>query len=97
MALRKLSEVFNGSELGLDPARPLIDRYANRNFKLTRDDAHQVQIIHTNAGFLGDVNQIGHIDFCVNGGRLQPNCNGNRLHFNRGEKKDKKGIEDLEK
>ncbi|XP_018575229.1 phospholipase A1, partial [Anoplophora glabripennis] len=66
--------------VGLDPARPLIDRYANKNFKLTKDDAYQVQIVHTNAGFLGEVNQVGHIDFCVNGGRLQPNCKGNRLH-----------------
>ncbi|KAJ8970109.1 hypothetical protein NQ314_001399, partial [Rhamnusium bicolor] len=63
----------------LDPARPLIDRFANKNFKLTKDDAHQVQIIHTNAGFLGEVNQVGHVDFCVNGGRFQPNCYGNRI------------------
>ncbi|XP_074028519.1 phospholipase A1 [Leptinotarsa decemlineata] len=65
--------------VGLDPARPLIDRYSNKNFKLTKDDAHQVQIIHTNAGFLGEVNQVGHVDFCVNGGRFQPNCYGTKL------------------
>lgn len=65
--------------LGLDPARPLIDRFASKYFRLTKDDAHQVQIIHTNAGFLGEVNQVGHVDFCVNGGIMQPGCKGNRL------------------
>ncbi|XP_045475070.1 lipase member H-A [Harmonia axyridis] len=65
--------------VGLDPARPLIDRYADNVWMLTRDDAHQVLVIHTNAGFLGEVNQIGHVDFCVNGGRMQPGCKGHRL------------------
>ncbi|XP_049823576.1 phospholipase A1 [Aethina tumida] len=69
--------------VGLDPARPLIDRYASKYFKLTKDDAHQVQIIHTNAGFLGEVNQVGHVDFCVNGGRNQPGCKGHRLRVAR--------------
>lgn len=63
----------------MDPARPLIDRFATKYFRLTKDDAHQVQIIHTNAGFLGEVNQVGHLDFCVNGGIMQPGCKGNRL------------------
>ncbi|KAJ8975389.1 hypothetical protein NQ317_008604, partial [Molorchus minor] len=58
---------------------PLVDRDSNTNFRLTRDDAHYVQIIHTNAGFFREVNQVGHVDFCVNGGRLQPNCEGTRL------------------
>lgn len=64
---------------GLDPARPLIDRFASKYFRLTKDDAQQVQIVHTNAGFLGEVNQVGHLDFCVNGGQLQPGCKGHRL------------------
>ena len=64
---------------GLDPARPLLDRYGTRSFKLTRDDAHTVQVIHTNAGMLGEEPQIGHADFCVNGGRVQPSCRGTRL------------------
>lgn len=59
---------------GLDPARPLVDRYGSSEFRLTRDDATMVQVIHTNAGFLGEVPQVGHVDFCVNGGRLQPSC-----------------------
>lgn len=65
--------------LGLDPAKPLVSRYASRQFRLTRDDADHVQVIHTNAGFLGEKNQIGHVDFCVNGGRQQPGCKGHKL------------------
>ncbi|XP_025195372.1 lipase member H-like isoform X2 [Melanaphis sacchari] len=60
--------------IGLDPARPLVDRYGSAEFRLTRDDATVVQVIHTNAGFLGETPQVGHVDFCVNGGRLQPSC-----------------------
>lgn len=77
---------------GLDPARPLIDRFAGKKFKLSKEDAYQVQVLHTNAGFLGEVNQIGHVDFCINGGTDQPNCKGhrirklkryyNKIHFN---------------
>lgn len=62
------------SVAGLDPARPLVDRYGSAEFRLTRDDATMVQVIHTNAGFLGEAPQVGHVDFCVNGGRLQPSC-----------------------
>ncbi|CAG9760592.1 unnamed protein product [Ceutorhynchus assimilis] len=69
--------------VGLDPARPLIDRYANKYFRLTKDDAYHVQIIHTNSGFLGEVNQVGHVDFCVNGGMKQPGCKGNPLRVSR--------------
>lgn len=60
--------------IGLDPARPLVHRYGSDAFKLTRDDAHIVQVIHTNAGLLGETAQVGHVDFCVNGGRMQPSC-----------------------
>lgn len=67
------------SFLGLDPARPVINKYATKYFRLTRDDAHIVQIIHTNAGFLGEVNQVGHVDFCVNGGKNQPGCKGHKI------------------
>ncbi|CAH0714532.1 unnamed protein product, partial [Brenthis ino] len=64
----------------LDPARPLISNYGSRLFRLGRDDAYVVQVIHTNAGFLGESGLVGHADFCVNGGRLQPGCKG---HFMR--------------
>ncbi|XP_060527600.1 pancreatic lipase-related protein 2 [Cylas formicarius] len=69
--------------VGLDPARPLVDRFGDSYFRLTRDDAHHVQVIHTNAGLLGEKNQIGHVDFCVNGGMVQPGCKGNVVHIAR--------------
>lgn len=72
----KLKQTYQS---GLDPARPLVDRYGNEAFRLTKDDANVVQVIHTNAGALGETAQIGDIDFCVNGGRFQPSCKGHRL------------------
>jgi len=43
-------------------------------FRLTRDDANFVEVIHTNSGVYGEYPQIGHVDFCVNGGSMQPIC-----------------------
>jgi len=70
--------------IGLDPARPLIEQHASRAFRLTRDDAKVVQIMHTNAGTLGQVAYTGSLDLCINGGMLQPFCRrGFRLNRNR--------------
>ncbi|XP_026477668.1 phospholipase A1-like [Ctenocephalides felis] len=69
--------------IGLDPAKPLVDRFGSRKFRLTREDAHIVQVIHTNAGFLGEEAQVGHLDFCVNGGRIQPYCKGHPIRRSR--------------
>ncbi|CAG4973987.1 unnamed protein product [Parnassius apollo] len=66
--------------IGLDPARPLVSEYGSRRFRLDREDAHVVQVLHTNAGFLGEVGAVGHADFCINGGQRQPGCRG---HFMR--------------
>lgn len=43
-------------------------------FRLTKDDANFVEVIHTNSGVYGEYPQIGHVDFSVNGGRMQPVC-----------------------
>lgn len=59
---------------GLDPARPLIEQHANSGYRLTKDDADVVQIIHTNAGTLGQKSFSGSLDLCINGGSLQPFC-----------------------
>ncbi|XP_062705954.1 phospholipase A1 [Aedes albopictus] len=65
--------------IGLDPARPLIEKHASNRFRLTKDDAKVVQIIHTNAGFLGQSSFTGTIDFCINGGQTQPYCSGDSI------------------
>ncbi|KXJ72857.1 hypothetical protein RP20_CCG017101 [Aedes albopictus] len=79
---------FNGTQTsrhimflkdGLDPARPLIEKHASNRFRLTKDDAKVVQIIHTNAGFLGQSSFTGTIDFCINGGQTQPYCSGDSI------------------
>lgn len=44
-------------------------------FRLSKDDAQFVDIIHTDAKKYGIFASIGHIDFFPNGGqRLQPGC-----------------------
>ncbi|XP_055596648.1 phospholipase A1 member A-like [Uranotaenia lowii] len=65
--------------IALDPARPLI-KPGNMN-RLDPGDAKFVQVIHTNAGHYGEGGRMGHIDFCVNGGRRQPYC-GNSTNIN---------------
>lgn len=58
--------------VGLDPAKPLISPgLVNR---LDSGDAEFVEAIHTNAGYYGDDRRVGHVDFCVNGGKTQPYC-----------------------
>lgn len=56
--------------IGLDPAKPLV----LPGSQLTSGDASAVHIVHTNAGHYGEGGKVGHVDFCVNGGRIQPYC-----------------------
>lgn len=58
--------------LGLDPARPLIKPGIGN--RLDSGDAKSVQVMHTNAGYYGEGGRVGHVDFCVNGGKRQPYC-----------------------
>ncbi|XP_025406428.1 phospholipase A1-like isoform X2 [Sipha flava] len=60
--------------IGLDPAKPLIDLFLMEEFRLTKNDADFVEVIHTNSGAYGENPQIGHVDFSINGGRMQPSC-----------------------
>ncbi|XP_059470193.1 phospholipase A1 member A-like [Neocloeon triangulifer] len=59
---------------GLDPALPFF-KSLNRAWKLDPSDARFVDVIHTNAGQLGKLGNVGHADFYVNGGSTQPACN----------------------
>lgn len=56
--------------IGLDPARPLV----TPDLKLNSGDANAVHVLHTNAGHYGERDRGGHVDFCINGGRVQPFC-----------------------
>lgn len=53
--------------------------HGTQSFRLTRDDAYHVQLILTNAGALGQSALSGSVNYCVNGGRDQPYCTGNRI------------------
>ncbi|KAJ8968058.1 hypothetical protein NQ314_002497 [Rhamnusium bicolor] len=56
--------------IALDPARPLIPPAS----RLSSGDAGAVHVLHTNAGHYGEAGRGGHVDFCINGGRIQPYC-----------------------
>lgn len=59
--------------IGLDPASPLFS-LKKPDERLSDTDADTVEIVHTNAGFLGFSSPLGHISFYPNGGRSQPGC-----------------------
>ena len=59
--------------VAMDPALPnFITAAAGQ--RVSRDDAKYVQVIHTNAGFLGYLKSVGHVDFYPNGGSKQVGC-----------------------
>ncbi|KAJ8666952.1 hypothetical protein QAD02_008614 [Eretmocerus hayati] len=63
---------------GLDPAQPCFQR-VNFSLKLDKHDADFVDVIHTQAGNFRTFNfglreDLGHMDFYVNGGVVQPAC-----------------------
>ncbi|XP_069683241.1 pancreatic triacylglycerol lipase-like [Periplaneta americana] len=59
---------------GLDPAGPLFLQYGNDAHVLSKDDAEFVEVVHTNGGLAGQLVVLGHVDFFMNGGSLQPDC-----------------------
>ena len=62
--------------IALDPAGPVYEYEGHSaNLRLNRDDASIVEVFHTNTMAMGYSNQIGDIDFYINGGRFQPGCN----------------------
>ncbi|KAG5885410.1 hypothetical protein JTB14_031432 [Gonioctena quinquepunctata] len=71
-----IGAAFDGqidSIVGLDPAGPLFT-IGNINNRLDPTDARFVQAIHTNDGWLGFNDVMGHADYYPNGGRSQPGC-----------------------
>ncbi|XP_055857623.1 pancreatic triacylglycerol lipase-like [Episyrphus balteatus] len=62
---------------GLDPALPFFATSQN-DLKLDSSDAEFVDVVHTNAGIYGKIESCGHVDFYMNGGQMQPACNGSK-------------------
>ncbi|KAI9562776.1 lipoxygese-like protein [Daphnia sinensis] len=62
-----------GHITGLDPAGPYFRRMPSFA-RLDYTDAQFVDGVHTDAGFLGIYEPVGHLDFYPNGGRNQPGC-----------------------
>ncbi|KAK3909135.1 Pancreatic triacylglycerol lipase [Frankliniella fusca] len=60
---------------GMDPAMPLFEILPSSDGHLDASDAEFVDVIHTCAGALGFLDNIGHADFYPNGGTpVQPGC-----------------------
>lgn len=57
----------------MDPAAPLMSNKGTGQ-RLTKDDAEQVEIIHSEIDECGLKDQMGHYDFYPNGGHRQPGC-----------------------
>lgn len=59
--------------VALDPALPLFGS-SKAHERLDAADAEYVEVIHTNAGYLGFRRPLGHVSFYPNGGTAQPGC-----------------------
>ncbi|XP_067039679.1 inactive pancreatic lipase-related protein 1-like isoform X1 [Acropora muricata] len=73
---RRLQEKYGmklGRITGLDPAGPYFTATKNE-VHLDKTDAKYVDIIHTNAGYIGTADVVGHTDFFPNGGSVQTGC-----------------------
>ncbi|XP_014475140.1 PREDICTED: pancreatic triacylglycerol lipase-like [Dinoponera quadriceps] len=62
-----------GYVVGMDPAQPFF-MLSPPGERISDSDAKYVEIIHTNAGFLGLFKAVGHVDFYPNGGTKQSGC-----------------------
>ena len=61
--------------IAIDPAGPNFETHIEEN-RLDKSDAKFVEVLHTDAGELGMVRPIGHVDIYLNGGKTQPDCPG---------------------
>ena len=59
--------------IGLDPAGLYFTTTKNE-VHLDKTDAKYVDIVHTNAGYIGTADVVGHTDFFPNGGAVQTGC-----------------------
>ncbi|XP_073838061.1 lipase member H [Musca autumnalis] len=58
----------------LDPAGVFFNESTPHDERLSSHDAEFVEVVHTNAGYLGFHGPCGHVDYYPNGGVQQPGC-----------------------
>ena len=70
----KITGTKLASIVGLDPAGPIFEEFDQyeKTQKLYRDDADFVQVIHTNTNKYGHTEPMGHVDYYLNDGAIQP-------------------------
>ncbi|KAI8431541.1 hypothetical protein MSG28_016036 [Choristoneura fumiferana] len=66
--------------LALDPALP---GWITNDNKFRANDGAYTEVIHTNAGLLGYITNLGHTDFYPNGGINMPGCNSQQCDHDR--------------
>ncbi|CAG9857208.1 unnamed protein product [Phyllotreta striolata] len=66
--------------IGLDPAGVLFFSF-DMKYRLSQESGQFVQVIHTNGGYIGYYDPLGHADYYANGGQKQPRCGFDRLGF----------------
>ncbi|XP_073966217.1 pancreatic triacylglycerol lipase-like [Choristoneura fumiferana] len=64
----------------LDPALP---GWITNDNKFRANDGAYTEVIHTNAGLLGYITNLGHTDFYPNGGINMPGCNSQQCDHDR--------------
>ena len=74
---------FNGRVnriIGLDPSRQLINEYSSAG-RLSSGDATLVEALHSNGDQLGIFQPIADVDYYINNGRNQPECQSSETRF----------------
>ncbi|XP_073966205.1 lipase member H-A-like [Choristoneura fumiferana] len=64
----------NGNIAYLTALEPALPGFITNDHKFRANDGAYTEVIHTNAGLLGYVSDLGHVDFYPNGGTDMPGC-----------------------
>ncbi|XP_063372108.1 lipase member H-like [Cydia amplana] len=67
---------LNGAPAYLTALEPALPGFITNDDKFRANDGAYTEVIHTNAGNLGYIGTLGHVDFYPNGGINMPGCDG---------------------
>ncbi|KAI8431538.1 hypothetical protein MSG28_016036 [Choristoneura fumiferana] len=66
-----------------EPLDPALPGWITNDNKFRANDGAYTEVIHTNAGLLGYITNLGHTDFYPNGGINMPGCNSQQCDHDR--------------